>query len=74
MTYDCETMETCHEHVKECRDNPHPGAIYGDYVYWLQRHVPNKRRHRINDTVHRFHHQVFGGIHASIRDSLRNLE
>ena len=74
MTYDCDTMDACHDHVRECRDNPNPGAVYGDYVYWRNRHVPEKRQRRINDTVNMVYKEVMGPINDSLIHSLRNLD
>lgn len=49
LTHVCHDGEESHEHVRVCAENPHPGAIYGDYRFWQDVHLPRKRRKRVSD-------------------------
>ena len=48
--------ERCHQHVRECTENPHPGAVYGDMHYWLDTHRSRKRKWSLGD--------AYGDVHA----------
>ena len=39
--------DACHAHVVTCTENPHQGAMFGDYVYWHGVHKPLLRKRRI---------------------------
>ena len=49
LTYTDDDSDTCHEHVRNCPENPHPGAVYGDIVYWEDVHRPRKRAKRLEE-------------------------
>ena len=46
-----DTSGANHQHVRTCPLNPHPGAVYGDYVRWRDDHVPRKRLRRVKEEV-----------------------
>lgn len=41
-----------HNHVRHCPENPHPGAVFGDYKKW-KHHCECKKRKRVDDTTHK---------------------
>ena len=47
----CDSTGESHDHVRTCPLNPHPGAVYGDYVRWRTEHAPRKRLRRVKAEV-----------------------
>jgi hypothetical protein len=49
LRYTSSSSDDCHAHVRDCAENPHPGAVYGDMEYWLVVHRARKRRRSFMD-------------------------
>ena len=49
LTYSSSSSDECHAHVRDCDENPHPGAVYGDMEYWLDVHRTRKRKRSLMD-------------------------
>lgn len=51
LTYTSSSSDECHAHVRDCDENPHRGAVYGNMEYWLDVHRVRKRRRSLTDAV-----------------------
>lgn len=49
LKYTSSSTDECHAHVRNCFENPHPGAVYGDMTYWLDVHRARKRKRSLMD-------------------------
>lgn len=63
--YYTDSTEACHRHVRACPENPHPGAVYGDYVHWDQVHAPRKRSRSV--------YAASALVRAEIKEVLRRI-
>tara|TARA_B110001450_G_scaffold1256_1_gene1483 strand:- start:2877 stop:3947 length:1071 start_codon:yes stop_codon:yes gene_type:complete len=53
LRYTSSSTDECHAHVRDCDENPHPGAVYGDMTYWLDVHRTRKRKRSLKDAYFR---------------------
>jgi hypothetical protein len=53
LRYTSSSTDECHAHVRDCAENPHPGAVYGDMTYWLDVHRTRKRKRSLKDAYFR---------------------
>jgi hypothetical protein len=49
--------EAAHDHVRNCQENPHPGAVYGDPMRWHS-HCVGMKRERLNTARVSLYHKV----------------
>lgn len=58
LKYTSFSTDDCHAHVRDCDENPHPGAVYGDMEYWLVVHRARKRKRALKDAYVRAHYVI----------------
>ena len=65
LTHTTDDSDESHEHVRNCDENPHPGAVFGDMEYWEDVHRPKKRAKCLDNSQE--------AIMGAIGDSVRRL-
>ena len=56
-----------HRHVAHCPQNPHPGAVFGDYVAWRKTHLSKKKKQSITD----LHDSAFGAFSSAQNECVK---